>query len=196
MYSLLQLPYKHDIGSIDANPLKRDIGTMTIFSKNFAFPQKYTGTHVTVFPTDIAFASSDLKAVMASKSDLRLWSTSEWPKDDFNVQENIQDLKCHIEDNELHSAYGFMLYDSTRKICFGSLYINPIDPLNFKNELPEINEFDARLDCWLRTDLDDSLKIGIIRDIMVWLRDDWQIGWLLPLGLLCLSTKGYTKNVD
>jgi hypothetical protein len=148
---------------------------MSIFDKNFNFPKNYIGEAVTIFPTDIEFASSDYDAVMASKDELRLWSVSSWPEDDFTIESNREDLKNHVEDNQQHSAYGFMLYDSNKKNCYGSLYVNPINPEYFMNDKFDFEKFDARIDCWIRTDIQESLKIAIVNDVISWLRNDWSI---------------------
>ena len=150
---------------------------MNIFDKSFNFPKNYNGEIVTIFPTNIEFAASDFDAVMASKDELHLWSSSSWPEDNFTIEANKEDLKNHVEDNQQHSAYGFMLYDSCKKNCYGSLYVNPIDFENFKNDKDEIQKFDARIDCWIRTDIEESLKIDIIKELITWLCNDWPVRW-------------------
>ncbi|MEZ5006766.1 MAG: hypothetical protein R2728_11535 [Chitinophagales bacterium] len=150
---------------------------MYIFHKKFDFPKHYSSEAVTIFPTNIEFAASDFKAVMASKDELRLWSDSEWPENNFTVEANKEDLKHHVEDNEAHCAYGFMLYDANRKTCYGSLYVNPINPDSFKNAPSEIAQFDARVDCWIRTDIDETLKIAIVKELKNWLDNEWPIQW-------------------
>lgn len=181
---------------------------MNIFNKKFDFPKNYSGETVTIFPTDIEFAKSDLDAVMASKDELRLWSDSDWPADNFTEEDNREDLKDHVEDNEEHCAYGFMLYDSSKKTCYGSLYVNPLNLESFKNDKSEIEKFDARIDCWIRTDIEESLKIAIVKDLTTWLNSDWSIQWgfsarpTLPQyqnlfsksGLKCSLTLVYKEN--
>ena len=150
---------------------------MYIFHKKFDFPKHYSGEAVTIFPTNIEFAASDFDAVMASKEELRLWSDSDWPEDDFTVEVNKEDLQYHVEDNEEHCAYGFMLYDASKTTCYGSLYVNPINRDSFKNTKSEMEQFDARIDCWIRTDLEESLKIAIVKELTNWLNSKWPIQW-------------------
>lgn len=150
---------------------------MNIFNKTFDFPKHYNSEILTVFPTDIEFAASDFEAVMVSIHELRLWSYSDWPADDFSVETNREELKYHVEDNEEHAAYGFMLYDSNKETCYGSIYVNPINPDSFKNPKTELEQFDARLDCWIRADLKESLKITIIKELITWLKRDWNMQW-------------------
>lgn len=150
---------------------------MNIFNKKFDFPKNHNSDIVTIFPTNIEFAASDFEAVMASKEELRLWSVSDWPEDDFTITANREDLKYHVEDNLEYTAYGFMLYDPSKKTCYGSLYINPIHFESFKNEKEEIEKFDVRINCWIRTDIEESFKIDIIKTIINWLNRAWPIRW-------------------
>lgn len=150
---------------------------MNIFNTAFDFPKRFSGEYLSVFPTDIEFAVSDHEAVMASKEELRLWSDSDWPTEDFTIEENREDLKFHVKDNEDHCAYGFMLYDADQKTCYGSLYVNPIIADSFKNNKAELELFDARINCWIRTDLDEKLKVAIVKELIVWLNSEWLIQW-------------------
>jgi len=148
---------------------------MSIFHKAFKYPKNYESKTFKVFPTNIEFAQSDFEAVMASRIELRLWSESTWPADDFTLEQNREDLKVHVLDNEAHSAYGFMLYNASETTCYGSLYVNPINPDSFQNDKSDYEKYDARIDCWLRSNLETSLKITLVKELSYWLEKDWGI---------------------
>ncbi len=76
-----------------------------IFREGFTPSSGFTTDSTTCFFTDEKYYESDFQAVMASKKDLRIWSNSTWPEDDFSSESNKEDLLYHVEDNKTHAAY-------------------------------------------------------------------------------------------
>lgn len=155
---------------------------MNIFTKKFNPPKTFSSSSFHLFPTNNDFYQSDFEAVMANKEMLREWSQSTWPEDDFTPKQNFDDLAQHIEDNQTHAAYGYMIYSKDNKKCFGSLYVNPIAnvPDNYKTTADEallIKGYHARIDCWIIEDASD-LEKNIIKELITWFEEVWEINVL------------------
>lgn len=179
---------------------------MDIFTKAFSPPLELTTKTFCVFPTNQDYTDSDYDAVMANKELLRKWSQSTWPEDDFTREQNREDLALHIQDNQDHSAYGYMIYSLDKKTCYGSVYVNPI--LTIPNhyimtdqEIDFLKTHDARIDCWIIDDSSDLEKI-IVSELDKWLRQTWKIRPLfsarkeLTKRIGIYQELGFKKNFD
>ncbi len=65
----------------------------------------------------------DYAAVMSSKDFLRRWSLSEWPIDDFSLDENLEDLSWHYEEQVNKIAFTYTILDHSQTHCLGCIYI-------------------------------------------------------------------------
>lgn len=152
---------------------------MNIFQPDFTPPATLSTDEFSIFPTSLEYYMSDYEAVMKSRDYLRIWSVSDWPSDTFTAEENREDLKLHIDDNQTHSAYGYMIYDREHSKCFGSLYVNPISTI-LENYLipsdiePVLRSSDARIDYWVRSD-EREADAQITQMIRNWLTNNWKI---------------------
>jgi hypothetical protein len=113
-----------------------------------------------------------------------LWSQSNWPEDTFTVEQNREDLQHHVEDNQVHSAYGYMIFSVDRTKCFGSLYVNPIQPVLDNYELNgdqrrAIIANDARIDFWTDAECDSKQHDGFEQELVPllknWFAEQWKI---------------------
>lgn len=133
---------------------------------------------IVLFPTNTDYYLSDFEAVVASREYLRLWSASDWPLDSFLPEENKLDLKFHVEDHADHKAYGYMIYTLEKKICLGSVYVNPLTEWPKYHSLQTgedpRNEFDARIDYWVRPDR-PGLEDKVLKILIPWFRDTWKL---------------------
>jgi hypothetical protein len=120
----------------------------------------------------------DFDAVMSSKQILREWSDSEWPEDDFSLEQNGQDIAEHIADHEQNSDYGFSIFTPGEDRLLGSLYLNvvgqllenyPTDPMT----LARLLEFDVRVEYWLRSGVGPELEVRFVQAVIKWLEDAW-----------------------
>jgi hypothetical protein len=150
-----------------------------IFVSSFSPPYGFVTEKYCCFPTDSEFYQSDYEAVMASTLVLRVWSDSDRPSDDFTSEENKEDLAFHEEDNENHSAYGYMLYNPEKTYCFGSLYINPLDSLRenyiiVRGSPSLLTQLDARVDYWIRSG-EEKANTELTKEIVHWLVHEWKI---------------------
>lgn len=123
-------------------------------------------------PLTTDHATLDYAAVMASKDYLRMWSSSDWPADDFMVDDNRADLQGHQDEHEAAQAFTYTVLSPDESRCLGCVYIEPntVDLLT-----PE--DFDALVRFWVTPEavageLDAQLLAGL-RD---WLRTESSFG--------------------
>jgi hypothetical protein len=120
----------------------------------------------------------DFDAVMLSKEILREWSDSEWPEDNFSLEQNAQDIAEHIADHEQNSDYGFSIFTPGEDRLLGSLYLNAVAPLleNYPTDpmtLARLLEFDIRVEYWLRAGVSPDLELRFVQSVIKWLEDAW-----------------------
>jgi len=153
---------------------------MDIFSRNFAPPSQFVAHDFVLFMTDVRYALPDHEAVMKSRESLRIYSQSEWPEDDFTVEQNREDLQRHVDDNNNHEAYGYMIFSPDRRVCYGSLYVNPLTRVSEHYALtPELKtkleQHDARIDFWLVEGIDEKPAENVLAGVRGWFKREWKI---------------------
>lgn len=124
-------------------------------------------------------AVMDYEAVMSSRASLRVWSDSEWPEDDFTVEQNAGDLQLHIDDHAARTAYAYTVLSLDGTVCCGSIYIKPLEVIAAYWNVPtsvwaKLQHCVARVDFWLRdsevaTDGDAKLTEAI----RLWILQHW-----------------------
>jgi hypothetical protein len=120
----------------------------------------------------------DFEAVMTSKQMLRQWSDSEWPEDDFRLEQNAQDIADHIADHEANSDFGFSIFTPSEDRLLGSLYLNAVGPLleNYPTDpetLANLLACDVRVEYWLRAGIGPAFEMRFVRAVIEWLKDTW-----------------------
>ena len=120
----------------------------------------------------------DFDAVMSSKEILREWSDSEWPEDDFSLEQNAQDIAEHIAEHEQNSDFGFSIFSPDEDRLLGSLYLNAVGPLleNYPTDamtLAHLLEFDVRIEYWLRSGVGPDLEMRFVQTVIKWLETAW-----------------------
>lgn len=153
---------------------------MDIFSRNFAPPSQFVAHDFVLFMTDVRYAIPDHDAVMKSRESLRVYSQSPWPEDDFTVEQNRADLQRHVDDNLNHEAYGYMIFSPDRRICYGSLYVNPLTRISEHYKLTAdmtsmLEQHDARIDFWLIEGIEEKLAENILSGVRTWFEREWKI---------------------
>lgn len=120
----------------------------------------------------------DFDAVMSSKEILREWSDSEWPEEDFNLEQNGQDIAEHIADHKQNSDYGFSIFAPNEELLLGSLYLNAVGPLieNYPTDpmtLARLLKFDVRVEYWLRSGVGPEIEMRFVAAVIKWLEEKW-----------------------
>ncbi len=114
----------------------------------------------------------DYAAVMASAAQLRLWSDSDWPADDFTLTGNLADLQRHQQEHEAGDAYTFTVLTPDATRCLGCVYFTPpaapVLPVCGDAIAPVAVRF------WVRTDeLGGDLERHLLDTLTAWLRREW-----------------------
>lgn len=114
----------------------------------------------------------DYDAVMASAVQLRLWSDSEWPADDFTPAENLADLQRHQDEHERGAAYTFTVLSPDAARCLGCVYFYPLSaPMQ---PLCPASAAAVAVRFWARADeLANGLDRHLLAALRQWLADEW-----------------------
>jgi hypothetical protein len=123
------------------------------------------------------YVTLDYKALMSSKDFLRRWSQSEWPTDDFSLEENLEDLSWHYEEQVDKIAFTYTVLDHNQTNCLGCIYIKPTTSIKdlLPNELTLLAPFSHFCSFWVidtirGTQLEQIIFSGLIN----WLYTEWQ----------------------
>jgi len=121
----------------------------------------------------------DYAALMVSKEMLRRWSQSDWPTDDFTLEDNLKDLKRHEEEHLERKAFTFTVLDSTGSECLGCVYINPLARLleytkASEDDLAVVNDHESVVAFWVRQPrLSDDLDKRLLKALIDWFKRKW-----------------------
>ena len=124
----------------------------------------------------------DYAAVIESREQLRLWSGSSWPADDFTLQDNLKDLQWHWREHQERVAFTYTVLDPTHEICLGCVYLRPLAELAPFNptELANVSADETLVRFWIRTVKDQSdLERQLLSQLMRWLEDEWTFSRVL-----------------
>jgi hypothetical protein len=92
---------------------------------NEAVPAELRTEEFVLRPIVADDAELDHAAVMETREDLRLWEQSTWPRDDFTVEANREDLVNLERRHAEHRAFTYTVLDPAGIECLGCVYIFP-----------------------------------------------------------------------
>lgn len=145
---------------------------MDFFPPDKTAPDALRTEHLLLRPLTVGHVEIDYDAVMASKTQLRAWSDTTWPTDDFTPAENRADLECHQREHEEGVAFTYTVLAPGGERCLGCVYITPI-PESAQPLYPN-DEYSARVAFWIRSDaLDGSLEAHLLATLRAWFAADW-----------------------
>ena len=152
---------------------------MTFYPPDASVPDELIGEHFILRPLRPAHAKMDFDALMASKELLRRWSQTDWPADDFTLEQNCADLARHEEDHQHRRAFTFTVLDLSGEACLGCVYVVPLARcLNAAEvgaeELEAMGEHDALVQFWIRADrLAEELDRRLLYGLIDWFEQEW-----------------------
>jgi len=123
------------------------------------------------------YVEMDFEALMSSKDFLRRWSQSDWPSDDFSLEENFKDLDWHYDEQTNKIAFTYTILDSTQSKCLGCLYIRPINSLlKYQTKgYKGLDGFTHYCSYWvIDTIRGTELDHTILRNLQNWLTSTWK----------------------
>ncbi|GGO35893.1 hypothetical protein [Deinococcus humi] len=127
---------------------------------------------------------ADYAAVMDSRQELRCWSDSEWPEDDFTLQANLEDLHMHICEHDRDEAYGFSIFTPDGQTVLGSLYLSEVAPFIDNYVVSDADRAilaaaQVRVEYWLRRGTSRDLELALLQAVQDWLAREWWFGGVL-----------------
>ncbi len=127
-------------------------------------------------PLLAADVAADYDAVMSSRAELRRWSQSTWPAEDFTLAENLADLERHEREHRAGEAFTYTVFAPDGSRCLGCVYVAPLQPEEEVALGPApAGELRARVTFWVRAaevahDLDHSL----FEALRAWFAAAWE----------------------
>lgn len=121
----------------------------------------------------------DYDAVMEDPASLRAWSQSDWPADDFTLQENLRDLERHEREHRERAAFTFTVLSTVGDRCLGCVYISPIEVRIAAGQIPDFyrpgpQHFTADVCFWVRpSQFSIQIDIKLFHSVQSWLMHDW-----------------------
>lgn len=152
------------------------------FPTNQTVPERLATPEFTLCPLTPADAELDHAALMASKAMLRLWSGSNWPKDNFSLAENLTDLTWHAQEHRDQIAFTYTVLNPAETACLGCVYIKPLASLvPTGSDAPiDVGDFEAAVRFWVRAErLIDGLDIRLLIALRSWFSHAWPFSRIL-----------------
>ncbi len=153
----------------------KDVGFLP---QSAAVPESIRTERLVLRPLRASDVENDFDAVMSSAPELRRWSESDWPADDFTVAGNFADLERHEREHAERLAFTYTVLDPSERRCLGCVYIVPV-----RDEARELCAGWTDAACvgfWVRAsempaDLDQHLLATLLR----WFRTEWSFDGVL-----------------
>ncbi|MHC5209274.1 MAG: GNAT family N-acetyltransferase [Planctomycetota bacterium] len=118
-------------------------------------------------PLAVRHVELDFAALMGSREHLqRTLHWGDWPRPDFTVEENREDLERHWKEFEAREGYAFTVLSPDRARCLGCVYLSPAgDPQTSR---------DALLAYWvIEEQLPRELDRHLLEQMLAWIERDW-----------------------
>lgn len=155
---------------------------MTFFPADAPVPAELRTADLVLRMLGPAVVEPDYEAIMESRERLRLWSNSDWPTDDFTLDDNLADMHMHAEEHLAKEAFAFTVLSVDESRVEGCCYFQPLGGLLQRREIVSqegqepLPDDTATVGFWVRDDalpreLDRQLLEGLAR----WLAADWPL---------------------
>lgn len=130
-------------------------------------------------PLSVTYVALDYDALMSSKEILRRWSQSDWPTDDFSLEDNLKDLERHEQEHKQRVAFTYTVLAPGEKKCVGCVYFEPLSP-----SLEEVNvcgmgedraqRYATHVGFWVRaSEIEQELDAKLLAGLREWLKAEW-----------------------
>ncbi len=128
-------------------------------------------------PLTVGHVELDYDAVMASRAELRRWSQSTWPAEDFPLAENLADLARHEREHLADEAYTYTVLAPDGERCLGCVYLAPLRAEEQALALAVTGEeagHAARATFWVRADeVPNELDRELFTALRAWFGAEW-----------------------
>jgi len=151
---------------------------MEFFPASAQLPEERVTERLLLRPLRATDVERDYEAVMSSAETLRMWSQSEWPADEFTLQENLADLERHEQEHQQRVAFTFTVLDPAGSRCLGCVYIVPLWPQ--VSHLCQDTSHPAMVSFWVRqSELAGALDRHLLQTLRHWLNEAWAFDCLV-----------------
>jgi RimJ/RimL family protein N-acetyltransferase len=145
---------------------------MEFYPANAPVPEKKKTTRLLLRPLQATDVELDYDAVMSSAEQLRRWSQSSWPADDFTLAQNRADLQRHEREHRERKAFTFTVLNPRGAHCLGCVYIMPLWPQ--AAQLCTGAAYPADIGFWVRTsELANDLDRHLFATLREWFKAEW-----------------------
>lgn len=136
------------------------------WSASFEPPRELDTERLHLEPLAPEHTELDFAALMGSREHLRStlhWGS--WPREDFTVEENREDLQRHGDEFEAREAYAYTVLAPDRSRCVGCVYMNPA-----ADDHPRT----ISLAYWvIASELENDLDEHLLASVLEWIERDW-----------------------
>jgi RimJ/RimL family protein N-acetyltransferase len=153
---------------------------MTFFPADRPIPDTLRTPTFVLRPLNVAVASIDYEAYMASPDVIRVHSGGRWPVDGFTLEDERRELTEHERRHRERRDFAFVLLTPDEATGLGCVYILPLLPFlrryaaNNARLLAQSTDASAIVTFWLRQDQQQtSLAADVITAVHQWLLADW-----------------------
>ncbi|MEZ5066248.1 MAG: N-acetyltransferase [bacterium] len=150
--------------------------------RSFRVPDGLSTEEFVLRPIRESDAELDYEAVMSSKEFLRDWEQTGWPKDDFTVEANREDLVRLERRHANGESFTYTVVHPTGDVCLGCVYVFPTNAELFAKARvdpttpSQWSSFDTAVYFWVRESrMKDGLDARLLQALDPWFRDHWNI---------------------
>jgi hypothetical protein len=143
------------------------------------------GQEMVLEPLSTRHVELDYEAVMESKELLRRWSLSDWPSDEFSIEENAADLTRHESEHFDRVAFTYTVLNPDGTECLGCVYIKPFGD-KLRTALSATDKSFATLEhvawatFWVRQSrLAENLDRVLLEKLIYWFNEEFSFDKLL-----------------
>lgn len=153
-------------GGSGAGPLPTAEVPPDPWSADFEPPRTLDTARVHLEPLAPKHTELDFAALMGSRGHLRdTLQWGDWPREDFTVEENRDDLERHWLEFEQREAFAYTVLTPDRSTCVGCVYLVPT---------PSGDPASAALAYWvIESELDSELDEHLLESMLDWFDRAW-----------------------
>jgi len=125
-------------------------------------------------PLLAADVAADYDAVMSSRAELRRWSQSTWPEEEFTRADNLADLERHEREHLAGEAFTYTVFAPDGSRCLGCVYVAPLRPEEDAALGPAAGQRRARVTFWVRAaEVANDLDRRLFEALRAWFATAW-----------------------
>jgi hypothetical protein len=154
---------------------------MSIIDSDAPIPAGLRTPEFSLRPITADDAAADYAALMETRELLRLWEQSEWPADDFTVEDNRADLVDLEQRHSERRAFTYTVVDPDGPDALGCVYIFATSALFLARASvtavgdDDWAEVDAVVYFWVRrTRMGARTDERLLTALRSWLTDEWR----------------------